>query len=241
MRKRIRFIGKFHVNIITVFLFWIIVHVTGWYLNEFSGFFTTQLVLTTLPITLLFSLSLSNKGKTKGDFYFGLPFINSYMTAENELKVSNGGFNFFIRIFYFILASALIASADAIEKDTSTSFSDILFSIIFFGGVLFYIIRFLKNRNDHLTINKGAISWFDDSVKQTIKVDLDNIVELSIQNVQYKSLDYPQKIVLLTREGEYTINLEEMAMLQFSDLIIQQLQSNIRFISPDLKLELKME
>jgi hypothetical protein len=226
MKKNIYFLGKIHYDVIAVIIFWIINHLVCWYLQGFTGLYTSQLIFLSLGVSILLLLILSNSGKGKKDLYFSLPLINSYYKKGNELKITPGGLNMAIRVFYFFLAIASVSISSFKEESSSLNVFDIFFSIILLFGILFFIIKYLKNRNDFILINTQSILWFDDSDKKQMNVDLKEVSNYEIKSIKEKGLDYPQIIILHANEKKYSIDLEKMAMLQFSEEIIEVLKKN---------------
>jgi hypothetical protein len=226
MKKNIYFLGKIHYDVIAVLLFWIIIHLICWYVQGFTGLYTSQLLFSSLGVSILLFLLLSNSGKGKKDSYFSLPLINSYYKKGNELKITPGGLNMAIRVFYFLLAIASVSISSFKEETSSLNVFDIFFSLFLLFGILFFVIKYLKNRNDFILINTERISWFDDSDKKQMNIDLKSISSYEIESIKDKRLEYPKKIILHINDIKYCIDLEKMSMMQFSDEIIEVLKKN---------------
>ena len=227
MKTQRHFLGKLHSNLLMLVVFWVIVHLVGWYSNGFVGFLSLQLILTTVGVTLLLSLLLSSSGRGKNDLQFGLPFVNSYLESANALKISSGGLNFYMRVFYFILSLILIGASFIYDAANDLSLVEAFLGLIFIAGILFYIIRYIRNINEYLSINEFSISWYDDFTKGKIELQFKDILSFNVENEQYKSVDHPKSIFLKTLDKNYTIDLKDMSMLQFSSKIIQHLENNI--------------
>jgi hypothetical protein len=224
MKPKRHFLGKPHYDVAALFVFWIIIHFLGWYSNGYGDFFKGQLVLITIGVTLLLSLILSSSGNNKNDFQLGLPFINSYIESNYEIKITSGGLNLFMRVFYCILAVILILSGLIDEANSSLTLIEMLLTLIFIVVILFFIIKYIRNSKDYLSFNLHTISWYDYSIKNKISIDFKNIKSFEIKTHQYKGLDYPEKIILKTPDRPYAIDLKEMSMLPFSSIIIIHLQ-----------------
>jgi hypothetical protein len=233
MKLKRHFLGKLNSNLFMLLILWVIAHLAGWYSNGFVGLFSLHLILTTIGVTLLLSLLLSSSGNSKNDLQFGLPFINSYLEAEHVLKISSGGLNFFMRVFYFILSLILIGVSLSYDAVNNLSLVEAFLGLIFLFGILFYTLRVIRNFNDFLSINAFSISWYDNSKNGKIELQFKDILSFKVENEQYKSVEHPKSIILNTLDKNYTINLKEMSMLQFSSKIIQHLENIIELNKKD--------
>jgi hypothetical protein len=182
MKSKRYFLGKPLYDVGALIVFWIIIHFLGWYSNGYGDFFKEQLVLITTGVTLLLSLLLSNSGNNKNDFQLGLPFINSYIELDYEIKITSGGLNLFMRVFYFALAVILILAGLISEAVNTLTLIEIFSTLILLSSILFFVAKYMKNSKDYLSINLTTISWYDDSIKNKISVDFKNIKSFEVKN-----------------------------------------------------------
>lgn len=230
MKAKRKFIGKFHYDVLMLLVFWLIIHCMGWYSNGFKDFLSSQLLYLTLSISFLLLLLLSSNGNKK-EYSVGLPLINSYKETPFGIEVTPGGFNLLMRIFYFVFALILMFLAFLNDGWKDTSILEILMLVLFTFILLFLVLKYFRNRNDYLSIDQQTISWFDNLNKNVLNVELKSIVDFKVQEIEFKKNKYPQKLILNTNDNKYTIDLEEMSMLQFSNEIIGQLEVSLKFLS----------
>ena len=88
MKYKRKFTGKVGQSFILFAGFWGIMHFLGWYSEGFEEFLNLELVCTTMCVSILLALLLSNSGKTKNEIYELLPFVNSYIVKEDEISHS---------------------------------------------------------------------------------------------------------------------------------------------------------
>jgi hypothetical protein len=132
-----------------------------------------------------------------------------------------------MRVFYLFLSIACLIISINNDKKSDISLIDIFLILIFLIFILFYVIRYLKNRNDYLSIDSQQISWFDNEGNKKIVIDLNEVVNYSIIQERIKSDEYPKLININTRKKNFSIDLQKMSLLQFSEIIIDQLKSNL--------------
>ena len=106
-------------------------------------------------------------------------------------------------------------------------FLDYLITPFVILGLGLLVWKYLKNRKDFLLINNDNIQWFDKEFNKHIIIKLNEIQSYNSVNKSNKSLDYPIKISINANNVWYTINLEEMSILQYSAEIIEQLKMKI--------------
>ena len=230
MKTKRKFLGKFHIDLLMLLIFWLIMHCAGWYSNGGKDFLSSQLLYLTLSITFLLLLFLSSTGSDK-EYLVGLPLINSYKETPFGIEVTPGGFNLLMRLFYFVMALILMFLAFFKDGWENSSLLEILMIIVFAFILLFLVVKYFQNRNDYISIDQYSISWFDNQNKNVLKVDLKSIVDFKVQKVEFKKEKYTQKIILNTSDISYTIDLEEVSMLQFSNEIMNQLEVSLKFVN----------
>ena len=222
MKKKRIYLSSLKNDVLYLICGWAFIHLIGWLYNSFSGFISSNLLLVTFSATLLLSLTLSNSGKNKNESSFGLPFINSYTQQGENFEFKHNGFNFVIRSLYFTLAMLLILLNLQFEKEWYSA----IYAILVLGGI---VINYLSNKNDFLRINKHNLSWYDNEQKESFSIDWHLIKKFTVINYVSESnkIDYPAKIIIHTDEKELPINLEKLAILQYSQIIIKILETRI--------------
>jgi hypothetical protein len=143
--------------------------------------------------------------------------------------VSPGGFNFFIRTFYLLIAGSCILLSFYFDPTESfeNSYLAITLFVIYLISIIISVSNYFKNRNDSIVITEKAISWFDDKNKSTVEINLPDIKSFEIQTNNDSKYPYPVGLILKTQSENYSINLKSMSILQFSHVIIGQLEENL--------------
>jgi hypothetical protein len=226
MKYKRKFKGKVGQSLILFVVFWAIVHFCGWYSNGFEGFLNLNLARITLSVSILLGLLTSNSGKSSNEYYELLPFINSYKIKEEEYRFSPGGFNLLARSLYFCIALFLLSMSFYLTRE-EIGYIDYSITVLIILVLGLMVWKYLKNRNDFLLINNENIQWFDKEFSQEIILKLNEIQSYEVENESYKSLDYPLKIIINANNVQYTIDLKEMSILQYSAVIIEQLKIKV--------------
>lgn len=226
MKKKRIFLSSFKSDFLYLLIAWIIIHILAWLHYTHLKIFSFDMLTVTFSITLLLSLILSKIGVNKNNTYFGLPFINSYIKQGEYYQFKPGGFNMVIRLFYFTVAMFFIFINLQFGQLVITDWVDIIFGILIIG---FGVISYFSNKNDFLNINSNCISWYDNDQKEKVTIEWHLINKYSVIKYSNKkgNIEYPEKIVFHTSKEEFSFNMKTMSILQYSQIIIELLESRI--------------